>query len=100
NRLAKLEEPCDFERWIGARDMGSCILLTPRATQSLADWVRATPPQSISLMIGPEGGYTQQEEDAAIERGAIALSMGPRILRTETAALAAMAAINAGWGGM
>lgn len=100
NRLAKLEEVIDFERWIGQHDMKRCILLTPRATQSLAEWTRATPAQDISLMIGPEGGYTKEEEDAAIERGAVALSMGPRILRTETAALAAMAAISAAWGGM
>lgn len=99
NRLARLGELTDFQRWI-AGDMSNCILLTPRATQSLADWARATPPCAVILMIGPEGGYTQQEEDAAIERGAIALSMGPRILRTETAGLAALAAINAAWGGM
>lgn len=100
NRLARLAELCDFDRWIGSADMSACILLTPRATQSLAGWTRATPPRAVSLMIGPEGGYTQQEEDAAIARGAIALSMGPRILRTETAGLAALAAINAAWGGM
>jgi 16S rRNA (uracil1498-N3)-methyltransferase len=100
NRLAELGELCDFERWIGGGEMASCILLTPRATESLAQWTRARPAQAVSLMIGPEGGYTQQEEDAAIARGAIALSMGPRILRTETAGLAALAAINAAWGGM
>lgn len=99
NRLARLGELTDFHRWI-AGSMSNCILLTPRATQSLAQWTRATPPQAVSLMIGPEGGYTQQEEDAAVERGAIALSMGPRVLRTETAGLAALAAINAAWGGM
>ena len=100
NRLAKLGELTDFERWIGGEDMSGCILLTPRATQSLADWTRATAPKAVSLMIGPEGGYTQQEEDAAIARGAVALAMGPRILRTETAGLAALATINAAWGGM
>lgn len=100
NRLARLDELCDVDQWIARADMANCLLLTPRATQSLADWSRATPPRGISLMVGPEGGYTQQEEDAAIARGAIALSMGPRILRTETAALAALAAISAAWGGM
>lgn len=100
NRLARLGELCDFDQWIGRQDMGSCILLSPRATQSLAAWARGTKPQAVSLMIGPEGGYTQQEEDAATARGALALSMGPRILRTETAGLAALAAINAAWGGM
>jgi 16S rRNA (uracil1498-N3)-methyltransferase len=100
NRLASLGELCQFEQWIGRADMASCLLLTPRTTQSLADWSRTTAPRAISLLIGPEGGYTQQEEDAAIARGAIAVSMGPRILRTETAALTALAAISATWGGM
>ncbi|GGE65046.1 16S rRNA (uracil(1498)-N(3))-methyltransferase [Massilia psychrophila] len=99
NRLARLGQLCDVGQWIARADMADCLLLTPRATQSLADWSRATPPRAISLMIGPEGGFTQQEEDAAIARGAIALSMGPRILRTETAALAALAAISAVWDG-
>ena len=51
-------------------------------------------------MVGPEGGFTAQEEDAAVKHGALSLSMGPRILRTETAALAAMAVLGALWGGM
>jgi 16S rRNA (uracil1498-N3)-methyltransferase len=100
NRLAQLADLTDFDRWIGGRDMADCILLTPRASASLADWTRTTAPRPVCLMIGPEGGYTQQEEDAAIARGAVALSMGPRVLRTETAGLAALAVISAAWGGM
>jgi 16S rRNA (uracil1498-N3)-methyltransferase len=100
NRLAGLGALCAVDQWIARADMASCLLLTPRATQSLAGWSRTTAPRAISLMIGPEGGYSQQEEDAAIARGAIALSMGPRILRTETAGLSALAAIAASWGGM
>ena len=100
NRLARLAPVDDFYQWIGQSDMHKRILLTPRATQSLPDWARHQPPQALSIMIGPEGGYTQQEEDAAIERGALALSMGPRILRTETAGIAAVAALNALWGAM
>jgi 16S rRNA (uracil1498-N3)-methyltransferase len=51
-------------------------------------------------MIGPEGGFSEAEEQLAIQHGALALSMGPRILRTETAGLAAIAMLNAAWGGM
>lgn len=100
NRLARLAELDDFAQWISQQDMHRRILLTPRGRQSLPDWARHQPPQALSLMIGPEGGYTEQEEDAAIARGALALSMGPRILRTETAGIAAVAALNALWGGM
>ena len=100
NRLARLAGLDDFGRWIGQQDMHRRILLSPRGTQSLAAWARHQPPQALSLVVGPEGGYTAEEEDAAIARGALALSMGPRILRTETAGIAAVAALNAIWGGM
>ena len=100
NRLARLAPVDDFHSWIGQQDMHKRVLLSPRATQSLPDWARHQPAQALSLMIGPEGGFTQQEEDAAIAHGALALSMGPRILRTETAGLAACAALAALWGGL
>lgn len=100
NRLARLGELCDFDQWLARGEMQQSVLLTPRATESLAGWARATAPRPVSLMIGPEGGYTKEEEDAAIAAGATALSMGPRILRTETAGLAALAVIAAAWGGM
>jgi 16S rRNA (uracil1498-N3)-methyltransferase len=100
NRLARLAQLDSFAGYIGQNDMHKRILLSPRAGQSLAHWARHQPPQAVTLLVGPEGGYTEQEEDAAIARGAIALSIGPRVLRTETAALAAVAALNALWGAM
>lgn len=102
NRLARLEPLQDFGRYIaqaaeGPRGDGRRILLSPRATQSLAAWARSAPPQPVTLLIGPEGGFSTQEEDAAIAAGALALAMGPRVLRTETAGLAALATLNAVW---
>ena len=49
-------------------------------------------------MAGPEGGLTDDEETAALQRGFVPLKLGPRILRTETAALAAVAALQARFG--
>jgi 16S rRNA (uracil1498-N3)-methyltransferase len=100
NRLAHLAPVDDFKDWIAQQDMHRRVILTPRATQSLADWARHQPPQALTVMVGPEGGFSDEEEDLAIAQGALPLSMGPRILRTETAALAALAALNACWGGM
>jgi 16S rRNA (uracil1498-N3)-methyltransferase len=99
NRLARLSQLDSFAGYIGQNDLHKRILLSPRASQSLQEWARHQPPQALTLLVGPEGGYTEQEEDAAIARGAIALSMGPRILRTETAALAAVAMLGGIWGG-
>jgi 16S rRNA (uracil1498-N3)-methyltransferase len=100
NRLARLAPLDNFNAWIGQSGLHKRILLSPRATASLADWARHQPPQAVALLIGPEGGFTDQEEDAAIARGAIALSIGPRVLRTETAGMAAVSALNALWGGI
>lgn len=98
NRLAHVAEVMDFNRWIVQQDMHRRLLLTPRAEQSLSDWARHQPPQAVTLLVGPEGGFTDEEENDAVRNGALALSMGPRVLRTETAALAALAALNATWG--
>jgi 16S rRNA (uracil1498-N3)-methyltransferase len=99
NRLARLEALQDFGRYIAQPAQGPRILLSPRATQSLAAWARAAPPCPVTLLIGPEGGFSAAEEEAAIAAGALALSMGPRVLRTETAGLAALATLNAMWAG-
>jgi 16S rRNA (uracil1498-N3)-methyltransferase len=100
NRLTNLAEPADFEHWIVQQDLHKRILLSPRAEQSLSDWARHHPPQAATIMIGPEGGFSDKEELAATTHGVLSLSMGTRVLRTETAGMAALAAINAIWGEM
>ena len=56
------------------------------------------PPRSVVFMVGPEGGWTEEEERLAQEAGFQAISLGRRVLRTETAALAAIAAMQTLWG--
>ena len=100
NRLADVAPVQEFNRWLGQGADGVRILLSPRADASLAAWARQTPARDVTLLVGPEGGFTDQEEEAARAAGALALSMGPRVLRTETAGLAALAILAAGWGGI
>jgi 16S rRNA (uracil1498-N3)-methyltransferase len=100
NRLAGVAPVEEFARWLGGPARGRRILLSPRADASLAQWARANPAQDVCLLVGPEGGFTAAEEDAALAGGALALSMGPRVLRTETAGLAALAILAASWGGI
>ena len=57
--------------------------------------VAQAPGVPLALLIGPEGGFTDQEIDQAIAQGATKVTFGPRTLRTETAGLAALAAIQA-----
>ena len=61
--------------------------------KSLADF--ESPPSGALLIIGPEGGWTDGEEDWALENGAVPFSLGPNVLRTETAALCALAVARA-----
>ncbi|HGO9194806.1 TPA: 16S rRNA (uracil(1498)-N(3))-methyltransferase [Neisseria meningitidis] len=56
------------------------------------------PSGAIVFMVGPEGGWTEQEEQQAFDAGFQAVTLGKRILRTETAPLAALAAMQTLWG--
>ncbi len=97
NRLPQLAELADFQQWIRQKNIPQRILLSPRATLSLSSWARQQPAQAVTIMIGPEGGFNAAEEQTASEQGVLLLSMGERILRTETAGMAAVSALNAIW---
>lgn len=96
-RLAALHPVAELRAWLAQPAAGQRVLLSPRGTSSLAAWARANPAQPLTLMVGPEGGFSPEEEDAAIAAGALPLTMGARVLRTETAALAALAILQAHW---
>jgi 16S rRNA (uracil1498-N3)-methyltransferase len=64
---------------------------------SLAKTIAPLPAQNVILLIGPEGGFTPEEIGLAIKAGFQAVSLGKRILRTETAGIAAISTIHAIW---
>lgn len=97
NRLPHIASPVGTGEYLRQTTPSPRILFSPRATETLSEWVRHQKPQDITLLIGPEGGFSPEEENMAEQQGVTFLSMGPRILRTETAGLAAVAAINALW---
>lgn len=97
NRVMEVSPVADFGAWIGKAGSPTRLLLSPRGQESLTAWARRNPPQPVCLLVGPEGGFNEREEDAAVAAGAIAVSMGPRILRTETAGIAAVSALGAAW---
>ncbi|WP_066732278.1 16S rRNA (uracil(1498)-N(3))-methyltransferase [Cupriavidus sp. D384] len=104
NRLPALAPVATFEAWLAAAPAtGARLLLSPRATGSLPDLANAHRDawraEGVTLLIGPEGGLSPDEEDAARRAGFIGVSLGPRILRTETAGLACLATLNAILGG-
>jgi 16S rRNA (uracil1498-N3)-methyltransferase len=91
--VASLEK---LENWL-ARPVGGALrlILAPDAEQALVD---LPPASEVQLLIGAEGGLDPQEIAAARQVGFTAVRMGPRVLRTETAGLAALAALQAAWG--
>jgi 16S rRNA (uracil1498-N3)-methyltransferase len=75
------------------------VILSPFATQKLASLSLHTP-NEIVLIIGPEGGFSVKEIAHCDKKGFAQLNLGPRILRTETAALAAITALQCQFGDM
>lgn len=75
-----------------AQDCEARLVLAPGAG---AAFPRALALRSAAVAIGPEGGFTEQENAAAERAGFVAVTLGPRVLRAETAGLAAVAALQA-----
>jgi len=100
NRIPEIATAIPFVQWLadlaapGGQEMR--LLLSPTASARLGALPRPSGP--VTLLVGPEGGLTDTEASLAMSRGFGGLSLGPRILRTETAAVAALAAIQALWG--
>ena len=84
-----------LQHWV-ALQQGLKIFLDPYATTSLAELSPIN--GQVTLLTGPEGGFADQERTLAKANGFIPVSMGKRILRTETASLAALAAVQILWG--
>jgi len=97
NVLAAVLPVQPLMKWLGEPARGVRLLLSPHATTTRLRDV-APPRGTVTLLVGPEGGWNTQETNAALGAGFTPLALGPRVLRTETAAVAALAAMQALWG--
>lgn len=96
NRVLEIREVEPLDQWLARPSAGATrLMLSPMATRSLADLAA---PAAIELLVGPEGGLSVDEALAAESVGYLPLRLGPRVLRTETAGMAALAAMHARWG--
>lgn len=101
--LPVLLEVEQLQNWIG-NQQGLKVFLDPYAETTLTELkpekMKACPEHNrrVTLLTGPEGGFSNQERDAAKASGFIPVRLGSRILRTETASLAALAAVQMLWG--
>ncbi|WP_428353085.1 16S rRNA (uracil(1498)-N(3))-methyltransferase [Methyloprofundus sp.] len=84
-----------IDSWIN-QQAGLKLFLDPFATQTL----RHIQPDDnrVTLLAGPEGGFAEQEREIAKQAGFVPVRLGPRVLRTETATLTALTAVQVLWG--
>ncbi|MBF7072004.1 16S rRNA (uracil(1498)-N(3))-methyltransferase [Glaciecola sp. MH2013] len=96
NVIPTLHEPINLSSWIGQSTEQAKIILSPSATTYLSSLKRNQ--HGFRLLIGPEGGLSEQEIYTCEQTGFQSANLGPRVLRTETAALASIAIIQAIFG--
>ena len=87
-------EAVTFEDAVSQVGKGGLTLVAHEQEQNNMLTAALSPAKIINIWIGPEGGFAQEEIAALQNHGAITVSLGPRILRTETAAIAAVAVIS------
>ena len=99
NRIPEIVKPDTLENSLPALQADYCFVLAPHAEQKLSQF-RIKKNQRVILLIGPEGGLSEQEIQQAKQFNFQPLALGPRVLRTETAAIAAITALQSHFGDM
>ena len=104
NRVPRVNRPTPLNQWLaGAESQNQQLklVLHHRTEQSLGDLSNDFPSAAeLCLLVGPEGGLGEGEIETAINNGFRPLALGPRVLRTETAPLAAISIVQSLWGDM
>ncbi|MBL0142605.1 MAG: 16S rRNA (uracil(1498)-N(3))-methyltransferase [Betaproteobacteria bacterium] len=96
NRVPEVRPTAAFRDWAAQPAQAVRWMLAPGGGEPLSS--QAAPTGPVELLVGPEGGLSERELDIAATIGFAPVSMGPRVLRTETAPLAALSAMQALWG--
>ena len=98
NTLPQVYAPLDFSAWLTRmrNDTNAKFILHPEGSTTLQK--QPAPQSRVTLLIGPEGGFSVDEVLMAHQTGFVSILLGPRVLRTETAALAGITALQTLWG--
>ncbi|PHS73000.1 MAG: 16S rRNA (uracil(1498)-N(3))-methyltransferase [Cycloclasticus sp.] len=98
NVLPLLNVTMDLADWLRSELATNRIIFEPGRTDTLKTYTKAE--GDVASLIGPEGGFSEQEVVDAEQAGFTALGFGPRVVRNETAAIASIAAMQVLWGDM
>jgi len=98
NYIPLIEDPISIGKFLCEKNDNLKIMLDPSADITIGDIKTAK--KQIDILIGPEGGISNDEKYLAYENDFIGVSLGPKILRSETAAIAVLAIIQSHWGDM
>lgn len=93
--VPEIAAPQTLEQWIQNEDADLKLVMHHHTAQPLE---QIEQPESVALLIGPEGGLTEREVELALENGFKPVALGPRVMRTETAPVAALALLQYLWG--
>lgn len=94
-QVPDIHTPKALQSWLNDADNDLKLVLDPRAPHALGSFQQ---PASVSLLIGPEGGLSDDEVELAKQAGFLPIALGPRVLRTETAPVAALTLLQYLWG--
>ncbi len=94
--VPEVKAPLSLSEWLAVSETVQRLVLDPVAGPGMSS-VPITG-NAVSVLVGPEGGFTSKEMDDVQAMGVTAVSLGPRVLRTETAGPAAIAVLQAGVG--
>ena len=101
NRVPEVSDLVGLRQWLAKPASGGSVvrlLLDPRSTNTLDSLPCPREGCGVELLIGAEGGLSPEETEMALQAGFTGVRLGPRVLRTDTAGLAALAAIQCLWG--
>lgn len=94
-QVPDLVMPANLSEWLNTVEADLKLVLDPRGAEPLDTQLT---PQSVAMLIGPEGGLSDAEVEMAVNAGFKPIVLGPRILRTETAPVVALTLLQSVWG--
>ncbi len=96
NKIPVINEPIDINNWLIQQRPGLKLILHPSSNKSLLN--KEPLQKNVTLLVGSEGGFAPDEINWAVENHYQPLTLGPRVLRTETASLTAISVLQSLWG--